>query len=522
MSTFYFYIKCISFILPCVVFSDDEGSELVTKRGSEFKLPYPIIDLEPTDLGIAEMDMGSGGRGSDKSTRSKKSKSQLRDYMQASRKRKTPYRDVYADLNDYTLYTTSQKGYPYVDAATAIGDMSSADLMYSFSNYGLSGGTAAAAAAGDFYYSTYPAAAFATACAVYPSMPSHDAWYQREKGYATTGSGSSYYNSLSSHYQQLQQQYAGIYDVNSMTKLGYGRSKYSYDTSVNGYRYGLQKFLEANDQTSANRYRDVLTASTSPYGTAYDTSKLIGDCSTLDQLTLASNAAAYGVGSLGSEGSGGSVAVDALDMNGQRGSYGAYVSDMSRIHHTQLAQQQQQQQQQHKRPCDTDKNSEDVSVSSAVATSSSTTMGACYASVIKCVSPRLRQQHAQSPAHRTDDHCCSSSEAAAYPSPTRTPWSACLRTNRQQMETDASTAPHIQQQTFVSDSCALNSSSSKTGASRDAICTYNDYNATQCSEASTSTVGQTSVIHSLRSLRYITTAHTCTLTIAAIAPYNQT
>lgn len=553
-----------------IVYRDDEGSELVTKRGNEFKLPYPIIDLDPADVGLAEMELvGSSGNsvvgggvarlsgGGEKAVvgvgggagRGKKTKGQLRDYMQASRKRKAPYREVYADINEYALYASGAKGtcYPYVDGST-IGDVSS-ELMYSFGNYaaGLAGGSAAAAAAGDYYYSSYPAAAFATACAVYPSMTSHDAWYQtRDKtaDYSLVGGGgsggscsggssnsSSYYSSLSSHYQQLQQQYAaaGIYDVNSASSkfaTSYGRPKYgAYDSAtLNGYRYGLHKFLEASTDGMAVADRYGTTTAT------YDTTKLaagIGDCSMLSSLT--SNAI-YGMGL---------TAVDSSDLasGSQQRAAASYASNTyaSSSHH-QLSNGQQRQQIKSnsygESITDVGKSSaSEDGIASTVATTSTggqgQMTGACYASVIRCVSPRLRHHTAaaagQSPSlgssssrqQTVDDQ---TSEAAAYPSTsptTRTTWLACQQRSRQQQqaELDASTAPHLAPATYSYD--APTNASSCVLASGDKLAGYADY-CTMGSSTSTglsshrestdvaamsSTAGQTSVIHSLRSLR---------------------
>ena len=91
---------------------EDEGRDLARKRGTEFKLPYAIID---NDLAISSSfddftsstvnpSAAPSGTAAVKPTRqprssSKKSnKTQLRDYLQTGRKRKTPYHDLYAGL----------------------------------------------------------------------------------------------------------------------------------------------------------------------------------------------------------------------------------------------------------------------------------------------------------------------------------------------------------------------------------------------------------------------------------------
>lgn len=87
------------FLFHC---SEDEGRDLVRKRGSEFKLPYPIIDCDPSEFGvITEEDVGRI-----RSPRGKKSKGQLRDYLQSGRKRKVPYRDLYSAQFNATYNNT--------------------------------------------------------------------------------------------------------------------------------------------------------------------------------------------------------------------------------------------------------------------------------------------------------------------------------------------------------------------------------------------------------------------------------
>ena len=80
----------ISNLTVCCVNREDEGRDLVRKRGSEFKLPYPIIDADPSEFTTMLEDESSRVR----SPRCKKSKGQLRDYLQTGRKRKVPYRDI--------------------------------------------------------------------------------------------------------------------------------------------------------------------------------------------------------------------------------------------------------------------------------------------------------------------------------------------------------------------------------------------------------------------------------------------
>jgi len=88
------------------VLSEDEGRDLARKRGTEFKLPYAIIDNDLsvnssfddfTPNGITSAAAAIKPPRATRSTK-KSNKTQLRDYLQTGRKRKTPYHDLYAGL----------------------------------------------------------------------------------------------------------------------------------------------------------------------------------------------------------------------------------------------------------------------------------------------------------------------------------------------------------------------------------------------------------------------------------------
>lgn len=87
--------------------TEDEGRDLARKRGNEFKLPYAIVDNDPSGFSIATED----DENKIKSSRNKKSKTQLRDYLQAGRKRKTPYRELYHSLNPMYASYSGINGY---------------------------------------------------------------------------------------------------------------------------------------------------------------------------------------------------------------------------------------------------------------------------------------------------------------------------------------------------------------------------------------------------------------------------
>lgn len=63
-----------------------------------------------------------------RSSRNKKSKSQLRDYLQAGRKRKAPYRELYHSLNIYAPYPNGG----FAECGGAVGEMKSDALTYSY------------------------------------------------------------------------------------------------------------------------------------------------------------------------------------------------------------------------------------------------------------------------------------------------------------------------------------------------------------------------------------------------------
>ena len=105
--------------MTCLLcFSDDEGQELFGKRGSEFKLPYPIIDADPSGYGIA-MEEEEMSKIKTNSKRGKTAQGKYKEYLQTGRKRKAPYRDVaYSGLpNGYSNATS-----PYSSISSAYQD----------------------------------------------------------------------------------------------------------------------------------------------------------------------------------------------------------------------------------------------------------------------------------------------------------------------------------------------------------------------------------------------------------------
>ena len=164
-----------------------------------------------------------------KSPRGKKSKTQLRDYLQTGRKRKTPYRDSYNGLNGYSPYTAFN-GYTPANGATDI----KPDLLYPYGSntYGLES---------DLYrtgYGSFPGS-------MYPSTDS----FRLEADKAAAYSNGYYFDSR-------QYQHSLPYPSNGYSDyIGGAGSKYGYDISKYGYDmsgYGL-------DLTKRGVYEDDIT-----------------------------------------------------------------------------------------------------------------------------------------------------------------------------------------------------------------------------------------------------------------------
>ena len=218
--------------------SDDEGRDLVGKRGSEFKLPYPIIDTDTTGLGSPlDEELSSGKSG--KSPRNKKNKTQLRDYLQTGRKRKTPYRECFNGLNGYSPYS-ALNGYP--TACPQTGEIKadiSAMYPYTGNNYGLD--------TADIYRSTGYSYG-----GLYPSAT--DSYrLEAEKHAAAYPNG--YYLEPRQYQHTLQYHGNGYTDFMSPTsKYSYDMSKYGYDTHAVASSYGLDLSKRPYDDMDFHKY----------------------------------------------------------------------------------------------------------------------------------------------------------------------------------------------------------------------------------------------------------------------------
>ncbi|XP_074660031.1 uncharacterized protein LOC141912623 [Tubulanus polymorphus] len=189
--------------------TDDEGKDLFGKRGTEFKLPYPLLDSDST-FPPTEDDPLTKIK-----SKSKKSKSQFRDYLSTGRKRKHPYREVFNGINSYPAFSPIN-GYPTCQN----GDIK-ADLMYPYSgtNFGLDN---------ELYHSYH---AFTTG--VYPDTFR----LESDKHSYSNSYPNGYY--LEPRNYQTTLQYGNGYDLMSQaSKYSYDFSKYGYDT-VSSCNYGL-------------------------------------------------------------------------------------------------------------------------------------------------------------------------------------------------------------------------------------------------------------------------------------------
>lgn len=109
--------------------SDDEGQDLFTKRGNEFKLPYPLLDLDMcTGFGFGDEDLGAKS----KSNKSKKKGGQGKDCGQNGKKRKggatpTPAGCIINGIANYGTH------YPTFNAYEAPAtDFKAADFLYPY------------------------------------------------------------------------------------------------------------------------------------------------------------------------------------------------------------------------------------------------------------------------------------------------------------------------------------------------------------------------------------------------------
>lgn len=181
------------------------------KRGSEFKLPYPIIDTDTSGLGSSLEEDASKL----KSPRGKKSKTQLRDYLHTGRKRKTPYREAFNGLNGYSPYAPLN-GYPTCQT----GEMKP-DLMFPY------GGQNFAMDTSELYRTGY----HTLAGSVYGTGLEAD-----KHGYAN-----GYYLEPRNYQHTLQYHPNGYTDLMGTAKYSYDMAKYGYDHMPAGYGLDLSK-----------------------------------------------------------------------------------------------------------------------------------------------------------------------------------------------------------------------------------------------------------------------------------------
>ncbi|XP_064629394.1 hypoxia-inducible factor 1-alpha-like isoform X2 [Lineus longissimus] len=210
--------------------TEDEGRDLLGKRGTEFKLPYPLLDSDTSsNFGqLSEDDSLIKMK-----TRSKKSKSQFRDYLHTGRKRKHPYRDVFNGINGYPGFS-SLNGY---SQACQNGDIKT-DLMYPYTNTNFALET-------DLYHSYHPY----TTAAMFPAAS--DTFRLETDKHSYPNGYSGYY--LDSRQYQAPLQYGNGYSdlVGAATKYSYDLAKYNYDTVSN---YGLDITKRTPLDNEYNKY----------------------------------------------------------------------------------------------------------------------------------------------------------------------------------------------------------------------------------------------------------------------------
>ena len=273
-----------------VLHSEDEGGELFGKRGSEFKLPYPIVDPDPSGFGAAleEEDVTKI-----KPNTKKKSKTQLKDYLQAGRKRKTPYREVYSGLNGYAASAYNGiNGYP----GYSVADMKN-EFLSPYAAGSNPASNLALETAADLYrsggYSSFPAAA---AASVYPSSADGLRLDIDRQSYAN----GYYLDSVTRSYPHSLQYPAanGYGDLITHAKYPYDVSKYSYDSFVGGYGLDLSKRANYYDTSKYD-------ATYRTYDSAMDKmSRLNGSYESLRKASLYDNSAPLSGGIIGAGGGG--------------------------------------------------------------------------------------------------------------------------------------------------------------------------------------------------------------------------
>ena len=333
---------CIS--VPDMVFfcySDDEGRDLVGKRGSEFKLPYPIIDTDTTGLGspLMEEDMNK------KSPRNKKSKNQLRDYLHTGRKRKTPYRDAFNGINGYTPYTPLN-GYP---TCGPTGEVKSTDIMYPYAgnNFGLDTATdlyARTAAAGYTSFPTtglYPTTAdsfrleadkhaYSNGYYLEPRQYQHTLQYHGN-GYSDymAQAGAKYPYDLKYGYEHM----SSAYGLDLSKRTPYEEEMAKYETDIRKYSHDYASSSSASVSTAADKYSRINGSLDSRTSSLYGTttpllnSDGLGACSTALSHSTASPCSVYRGAADGSSSSTGSVGINGGGMTSVSASAASHHSD---------------------------------------------------------------------------------------------------------------------------------------------------------------------------------------------------
>ncbi|KAJ8315578.1 hypothetical protein KUTeg_007728 [Tegillarca granosa] len=199
--------------------TDDEGQDLFHKRGNEFKLPYPLLDLDicsgfdfPNDDLITKMKNG----------KNKKQKNQVREFIQSPvRKRKGACRENVNGLNGYN-------GYPQYNGYDA-GEFKPPDIIYPYPANNI--------IEPDIYrshgYAGFPGS-------VYP--PPEPYRLDTEKHGYTNG----YYLDPHRQYQHTLSYHGNGYPdfINPATKYSYDVSKYGLD----GYSLDLAKKVHYGDE----------------------------------------------------------------------------------------------------------------------------------------------------------------------------------------------------------------------------------------------------------------------------------
>ena len=254
------------------MFSEDEGRDLARKRGTEFKLPYAIIDNDLASVNSSFDDFTSSSASikpppaaarPSRSTKKSNNKTQLRDYLQTGGGRKRKAATAGAGYHD--LYAAAHLVSPYAAAAAAAAVAGSSFYPPLPAGAGTCYGTPAAAEVKPEML--YPYAGMTSSTQNLPSFedqyrfgyhPTAAALYPGS-GYSTSGGGGGAGGAGDFRFDDRHQAAyygAGANGLCASSYAAYG-DQYAVGRTAPGFQYSAnyQDFSEAGSSTSPSHYR---------------------------------------------------------------------------------------------------------------------------------------------------------------------------------------------------------------------------------------------------------------------------